>query len=421
MVRRSGLPIFLLLTLFLLLAVFSAFYYTQQTAFAGDEFIDVFPERQILSQQCKDVDYGELCTAKNLEWRKETRQVGDINPGASIYSLFGFKRNTEMVGASADPALYDEQGSALYAYDLRSNRVGKAITITHDFRGQRVRVEGTTHAGDVGAPAVYIGSQKACDFPSVGLNLGGILDDTPKNFLLEIEPSELNSSQMKTVCNGKSLGNTNLADNESVTLGFSTARNGELFLRRIAYLPLFSCKLANNEKLGIESFQGGQLIDKFSGRYEMKRFCLQHPIVRTNSKAQGSDQIIEPLILLNQGKKIQIPQDETWTILYVFDGKNVQTKCDFEKEAIDQNLKCEPINGVVQLGCIGGFIDEQRNICVTTPPQNEKACPIGASLERTENGTIRCVTYLPVDQICSPLTLKKVGASSTCEPKDFLK
>ena len=115
-----------------------------------------------------------------------------------------------------------------------------------------------------------------------------------------------------------------------------------------------------------------------------------------------------------------IPQEETWTIPYVFDGANVQTKCDFEKEAIGSNGSCQSINGVALIAGKGAAINEATGIITITPPLSEN-CPTGYNLRKTQNGSLICEIYLPVDQLCSPLTLTRTESGSYCEAKSFLK
>ena len=403
---NNTIPVFIVIIVSLIIITSAGLYLVKQTGFVGDEFIDVFPERTMIEEKCVSTTSSKECISKNLKYIIDDKIMNDINP---IHRSVKFE----------NVSLETSSGVSNVQEGIFLHLQGASATITHDFRGQRTKILGTTIGGfslGDGSHQVIVSDQRVCNFGDIGLNLANIRSTQPTNFVLEIEPSELNSSQYKIFCNGVQFGRVfNIKDTEVLNVNFVTT--GHLYLRRVSYLPAFSCKLVGDEKLGIESFTGGRVIDKFSGRFEMKRFCLQQPIIRTNQRTSGSDQITEPLLLLNQGKRIEIPGEETWTIVYVFDGKNVQTKCDFEREAINKDLKCESVNGIVQLGC-DGFIDEKRNVCVTTPSQGEKNCGIGQAIELTENGSIRCTSYKPVDQICSPLSLKKTANDSVCEPKE---
>ena len=422
--KKSNYALFFGVIAIFLLAIIGGFYYlTQGTAFAGSDFIPIYPERQFIDLRCSS-ENGTTCFAKNAFYN---------------YANPNWINNYGTDFSDGNPSVVWEKGSGITTFrgaNIETNQSVLRITnaefkITHDFRGQRARFQFKNGADSLG---LFVGNDLE-GYYTIGStttfrdNLQGIGGGTPTNYLLEIEPSELNSSIFTLFVNGDQIAfdanrlNFQIRDDRPLYImvrDMSRLGNRDLWINEVSYLPMYSCSLVGNEKLGIESFQGGVTIDKFSGRFEMKRFCMQHPVIRTNNLAQGSDQIVEPLILLNQGKKVTIPQEETWTIPYVFDGANVQTKCDFEKEAIGSNGSCQSINGVALIAGKGAAINEATGIITITPPLSEN-CPTGYNLRKTQNGSLICEIYLPVDQLCSPLTLTKTESGSYCEAKSFLK
>ena len=389
------------------------FFIPSQTSFVGSPYIPIFPKGQLVNEQCTITPEGKDCTAQDLHWIINPKTPSDIdNGGRGRY--VAFENITLETGFGVSNA---QSGNFLHIAGVNS-----PTTITHDFRGQFGRVAltavGGIDVGGLGAHKIYVASE-LCNSGDIGKNLANVGSTQPANLLLEIVPNSLNSSQYKIFCNGvESNGVHQIKDTESLTVQFFTT--GHLYIREASYLPMYSCAVVGDEKLAIETFEGGKTIDKYSGRYEMKRFCLNHGVIRVNADAQGSDEAPEPLVLLNEGKQITIPQRETWTILYVIDGKNVPTKCDFTNEAIGKNGECQPINGVVQI-CTGGAYDVKLGTCTTTPPQNGNACVVGETIVKLPNGSISCVSYPPVDQLCNSLSLVKTANGSGCAMREEAK
>jgi len=182
--------------------------------------------------------------------------------------------------------------------------------------------------------------------------------------------------------------------------------------------PSASCALRDNEFLGVETLSGDVLLnlDYFdSTRYGISGWCPTLPFMFTKKVIIDEEEVLGVFTdtglyeRLNSGETIDLKEKgvETAVIYYKFLNLDKTTgeplfgiPCDWNQEIWDINKKeCISKSGIVLIAGSGSTVDVANSQIISTPDVF-KGCPPESITERLENGTIRCVEYLPINKLC---------------------
>jgi len=236
----------------------------------------------------------------------------------------------------------------------------------------------------------------------------------------EIKSGDLNPNELAILLNGNLLDYITISGNEktiswgdksfSGKLLVSMSSNSDFFIKNVLYKVPFACGIPDDHMLAMETFGSGSEVDIFSTRYEVKRFCLDHPVIRTSSEYSGSDTTAEPYLQWIKGKSLTVPDGETWTMFYIFDNSDgdVLTVCNIDESYNVDKERCENEVGIVNL-CSEGVYDSTIGACAVTGVDTE--CSFGRLELR--DGLKRCIYNPPVDQVCEAGTFNP--STGTCQ------
>ncbi len=206
--------------------------------------------------------------------------------------------------------------------------------------------------------------------------------------------------------------------------GYSSS--AKTMIKNVRYQPLLSCIKDSQDLLAQQSFTGGSEVSLDKFRFPVKQFCYSHPVIIIKGDTSGIDEsyyIIEKLI---NGVTLKVPEDEIWTIQYIFDNSDglVSTICP-SGELLDENGVCKKQAGLVLAFTQGTlntntstFTIEPKTICENIVgakaiwDEDTKTCKIPQPVINyctEENG---CV--LLVSKICENSNLKYDSVTQSC-------
>ena len=283
----------------------------------------------------------------------------------------------------------------------------------------------------------FSGAQKT----TTGELIGGICNVASGAGMIRCYSSDLDSTKYRCEDGAKETFCT-FPQDEPIQFWFqlSTGIGGssQVSIPEVRSKPARSCRIEQNDYVALESFRGGQELDKFSTRYFVKKYCDDLPVVITDPSSAFTTS--EPYTTWIAGGKIAVPPEETWTVYYIFENIDVNgntltsTVCDFAKEVYNvAEDKCTPRGGIVQI-CSQGIFDPERQQCVTEPVTtiagplagqegitlqqaiDQVIAECAGTLIRRPDGSVECVTPIPVDQLCQAGTINV--QTGTCLASD---
>jgi len=204
--------------------------------------------------------------------------------------------------------------------------------------------------------------------------------------ILKMKHSAIYPSRIAIENDGFDLGTLDIPeDNIHIQIGAN--------IHSISYKPQYGCVQSSQELLGVETFNAGTIISKFSTRYAVTRFCYEHLPIITKQSGSTIDKEIMPLLI--QGGEYTVKSDETVTLFYVFynDG-SIPMACTDEFYDIDNN-RCTDLTGVVMF-CSEGTFSPDIGACVITPEQ-KILCPEGG---RYDTAQAICIWNPPIQAVC---------------------
>jgi len=193
--------------------------------------------------------------------------------------------------------------------------------------------------------------------------------------------------------NGKFYEGKTLGDTEPVNI--NVKGKGYIEIQEVKYkVPFASCSQKGNRILITESFAGPQSFNEFSLRYTPVQYCLDHPVIITDSDEHGSAITSEPYAKLSKGETFTIPSTQTYTFFYLaYNDGSIPMACDESSYSPERN-RCEDVTAIVHL-CSEGIFDPSLGSCVVSPEVKE-VCEYG----RYDVSLGMCVWNPPVHAIC---------------------
>jgi len=169
-----------------------------------------------------------------------------------------------------------------------------------------------------------------------------------------------------------------------------------------------SCGFGPNDLLASQTFAGGSsfnIVDFYSSQYPIKKLCAGLPTIITRPTGTDSDTFNTVYQQLVSGAQVVVPNDQTYTIFYVFDNSDglVSTACDVEQDVFNINEgQCVPRGGIVNV-CSQGQLSEKNGV-ISCVVENQPVCNLGVLLQ-DDNGNYYCKYTPPLEQICERGTL----------------
>ena len=164
-----------------------------------------------------------------------------------------------------------------------------------------------------------------------------------------------------------------------------------------------SCSYDVGDMLVAETFNAGQVIDKFDLRYPLKGFCRGHPVVITDGDTLTSYTSTDVQQSLINGDSVTVGSSETMTVLYIIQNNfDLPISCGSgDNLALDVDSNFTVDNGICKstLGfsyvCSEGVFDASSGVCVVQP-SSATVCDQG----RYDVGLDRCVYNPPLQVDC---------------------
>jgi len=280
---------------------------------------------------------------------------------------------------------------------------------TKDFKGMYMKVIVNGHKklnyynGGDGDKHYYYRGNIDIDIGGIIYNVGG--DDISltsadnaylKSYgdqLIEIKPSIIDPNYFEMWVNGQFYEGKTLGDTEPVKINIKG--KGYIEIKEVKYkVPFASCSQKGNRILITESFAGPQSFNEFSFRYTPVQYCLDHPVIITDSDEHGSAITSEPYAKLSKGETFTIPSTQTYTFFYLaYNDGSIPMACDESSYSPERN-RCEDVTAIVHL-CSEGIFDPSLGSCVVSPEVKE-VCEYG----RYDVSLGMCVWNPPVHAIC---------------------
>lgn len=315
-----------------------------------------------------------------------------------------------------------ETGGSL---EIHSSTAAQEVVVSKNFYGDDVAI-----IGKIGITCQGVGPHTGgCDiaptdrFGISGQSCSFALTDSPPAyghyfedaFTIDIMSSKLNSSQAVVSLNSVKKCDLDLSVTKELKFSMSTSSGANyngfyyadispIFISDVLYKIPLSCELAPGELLAVESFAGPKTLTVESFRYPVSHFCIDHEVVRTGPG--GSDETAEPYLDWIAGKSVSIPEDQTWSVYYIFDNSQnlVPTMCNLDQVYNLQTEGCTDITGVVQV-CSEGIWDAVSGTCAVTIGATE-VCEAGGVWNEDNR---RCEVTLPSSGVCPENTTLNAG------------
>jgi len=267
-----------------------------------------------------------------------------------------------------------------YESTTQTGSSGYAIA-NQDFKGKDLKITVTTKGGwtyccpNVGMSSnqVIIGDEiiTVTPFTPSTVYSGSV----PTTTTIEMFSSKLDSNIADIHINGVYDRTVDFTGVDKVNIKFTVVKGDTLVIDRFAYKIPFSCQQGPEELLGLETFVGPRTLSIYDLRYGPTKFCVDHPAILTRESEAGSTTSAEIYQRLARGEVMNIPEGDTWTVMYIFynDGSIGQV-CDEETFDITRN-KCTNLTGITYF-CSEGVWDSEKGTCLVTPGIEEE-CEIG--------------------------------------------
>ncbi len=270
------------------------------------------------------------------------------------------------------------------------------LETSEDFRGRDIKISATSHncwvtpsGGVFGGTSTITVGNKVITF---GASCSRSSSVSTSRFI-EVFSSKLDSNQADLFVDGSFVQTLNFAGMSKVPVRFTTSAQN-LEIKFFGFKIPFSCEQSGEELLGLESFVGGRTLSITDLRFQPTKFCLDHPAIITSEDESGSTSTAEIYQRLSQGEVLNIPQEQTWTVFYIFynDG-SIPQSCPDEFYDVEKE-KCIDLTGIVQF-CSEGTFDPNSGTCTVTP-EVRFVCEIGRFDEKQQV----CIFNPPNQAVC---------------------
>ena len=287
------------------------------------------------------------------------------------------------------------------------------LTSTKNFKGEAVKID-IRSTGSTSSPTSSVGGHFRINFIDeinnkkislANYTFSGEGNSFDYKFTFEVIPSETRPDLYTAYLNGIKTNIFEVTDMSEAKLLIEVRGAGNYYnfdihhiFTNVRFQKLFGCQFEPGELLAMESFGANQDVSLFSTRYEVQRFCLDHPAILTDASEGGSTASTEILRELNNGKVISTTDDQTLTLFYILKNDGSITASCAEKAYDVNTQQCVTPQGIVQI-CSQGVFDPNTGTCVVTPGV-EQLCPEGG---RFDAQLAKCVYNPPIQYICDGL------------------
>jgi len=233
----------------------------------------------------------------------------------------------------------------------------------------------------------------------------GVVSALGDSFAIELKSSKLDYNIVYVFINGEHKETIDLAGEE-----LKIAISGlDVRLSEIKFKVPFNCKIPENHFLGFETFSSKQ-VSLYSMTYAVKSYCLDHPVIITSATEKGSTATAEPYQKFVQGETLYIPEDQTWTIFYVFENDGtIPVVCKLGDAYDVKRGMCTNVTGIVHI-CSEGQFDPSLGLCVVQA-KSKIICDAG----RYDIAQDVCIYNPPIQNICEKGTF--IPETGKCEYK----